>query len=120
MFWKIEILDKPGVFDAVGEGIKKDILDLGIRAVQEVRFVQVYIIEGEISESGILKICQEILVDKITQAYSIQSKTYNLKKYHTIEVAYNPGVMDPVEESALKGIRDLGVAGVNSVKTAKK
>jgi phosphoribosylformylglycinamidine synthase II len=28
--------------------------------------------------------------------------------------------MDPAEESALKGIRDLGVEGVNSVKTAKK
>ena len=39
---------------------------------------------------------------------------------YVIEVAYNPGVMDPVEESTLKGIRDLGITAATAVKTAKK
>ena len=30
MQYKIEVVDKPGIFDAVGQGVKKDILDLGI------------------------------------------------------------------------------------------
>ncbi|MDD5566380.1 MAG: phosphoribosylformylglycinamidine synthase subunit PurL, partial [Candidatus Omnitrophica bacterium] len=34
--------------------------------------------------------------------------------------AYNPGVMDPVEESAMKGIADLRISRVRSVRTAKK
>ena len=33
-------------------------------------------------------------------------------------IAYNPGVMDPVEESTLKGIKDLGIDKVRSVRTA--
>ncbi len=121
MFWKIEIKDKPGIFDAIGEGIKKDILDLGIKTVREVRFAQVYNIEGEISEEGIKKICDELLVDKITQDYFIkESNAPKEPGEFTIEVAYNPKVMDPVEESTLKGIRDLGITTVTQVKTAKK
>ena len=55
MSYKIQIQDKPGVFDAVGEGIKKDILDLGIRSVLDARFIQVYNIEGELSDNEIKK-----------------------------------------------------------------
>ncbi len=63
MFWKIEIKDKPGIFDAVGSGIKKDILDLGIKGVRSVSFIQVYIIDGNISEDEVRMICEELLVE---------------------------------------------------------
>jgi len=122
MFWKIEIKDKPGIFDAVGEGIKKDILDLGIKTVREVRFIQVYIIEGDIPESGISRICSDLLVDGITQDYCIISEEETLPANGelVVEVAYNPGVMDPVEASVIKGVQDCGIEGINSVKTSKK
>jgi phosphoribosylformylglycinamidine synthase II len=122
MLWKIEVVDKPGIFDAVGVGVKKDVLDLGIDSLKDVRFVQVYNIEGEISRQEAEKICVQLLADKVSQDYLIvagqkQSVRGNV---HIVEVAHNPGVMDPVEDSTLKGIRDLGIAGVTSVKTAKK
>jgi len=123
MVYRLEIKDKPGIFDAIGEGIKKDILDLGIKTARKVRFTQVYNIEGNLSEEEIKVICAELLVDKVSQGYSINGPK-NLKtqkpNQFTIEVAYNPGVMDPVEESTLKGIRDLGIEGEVLVKTAKK
>ena len=123
MVYRLEIKDKPGIFDAIGEGIKKDILDLGIKTVPVVRFTQVYNIEGNLSEEESKIICAELLVDKVSQDYSI-NEPKNLKTQKPnrfiIEVSYNPGVMDPVEESTLKGIRDLGIEGVSSVKTAKK
>ena len=75
MFWKIEIKDKPGVFDAVGEGVKKDILDLGITCEREVRFAQVYLLEGNLSEDEVGTICAELLVDKISQTYSLNETT---------------------------------------------
>ena len=123
MLYNIEIKDKPGVFDAVGQGIKKDIFDLGIKSVSEVRFVQVYIIEASVSEQGIRKICEELLTDRVSQDYVINSEEKRgteTSPFFVIEVAYNPGVMDPVEESALKGIKDLRVEGVTAFKTAKK
>jgi phosphoribosylformylglycinamidine synthase len=123
MVYRIEIKEKPGIFDAIGEGLRKDIFDLGIKTAEKARCVQVYNIEGSISIDEIKKICEELLVDKITQEYSINLPIRTLSVSPTdfvIEVAYNPGVMDPVEDSSLKGIKDLGIAGVKSVKTAKK
>jgi len=123
MQYKIEVVDKPGIFDAVGQGVRKDILDLGINSVKEVKFIQVYTLEGNLSENQVVKICDELLTDKVVQDYAIKTSEPAGAPGHKqfiIEVAYNPGVMDPVEASVLKGIQDLGILGVESVKTAKK
>ncbi|HTZ11208.1 MAG TPA: phosphoribosylformylglycinamidine synthase subunit PurS, partial [Candidatus Margulisiibacteriota bacterium] len=123
MQYKVEVREKPGVFDAVGSGIKKDILDLGIKGIERVDFIQVYNLEGKIPRLDLEKACQELLTDKISQVYNIvepAKKSQSRKNQYVIEVAYNPGVMDPVEDSTLKGIKDLGISGVTSVKTARK
>ncbi|TRZ93407.1 phosphoribosylformylglycinamidine synthase, partial [bacterium] len=123
MQYKIEVVDKPGIFDAVGQGVKKDILDLGIGSVKEVKFIQVYILEGTLSGGQVINICEELLTDKVAQDYKILSAGPGARlkaNQQIVEVAYNPGVMDPVEASVLKGISDLGIEGARSVKTAKK
>ncbi|MDP2830671.1 MAG: phosphoribosylformylglycinamidine synthase subunit PurS [Candidatus Omnitrophota bacterium] len=123
MLYKIEVVDKPGIFDAVGQGAARDIFDLGIAGVKKVRFIQVYTLEGNLAGGQALSICQELLTDKVAQDYKIlsgQSNNHPKANQHIIEVAYNPGVMDPVEASVLKGIQDLGISSVDSVKTAKK
>jgi phosphoribosylformylglycinamidine (FGAM) synthase PurS component len=123
MSWRIEVKDKPGIFDAVGEGISKDIFDLGIKAVKEVRFIQVYIIDGALTHAEVDRICEELLADTVAQEYRINSSFHapaNAAAEHVLEVAYNPGVMDPVEESTLKAIKDLRIQTASSVKTAKK
>ena len=121
MFYKIEIKDKRGIFDAVGEGLLKDVLDLGIKTVAHAQFAQIYTLEGEISPEQANKICEELLVDKVAQEYCINpEKKAGAKNEFVVEVAYNPGVMDPVEESTLKGIRDLGIEENITVRTAKK
>ncbi len=136
MQYKIEVVDKPGIFDAVGQGVRKDIFDLGISSVKKVKFIQVYLLTGNLAEGQVTSICEELLVDKISQEYSVIASEAKQSKNviasspagirndgqgsYIIEVAYNPGVMDPTEESVLKGIRDLGISDVESVKTAKK
>lgn len=121
MSWKIEIREKKGIFDSIGEGIKRDILDLGIEDVLSVEFIQAYTLEGNIDKEEVEFICHELLVDKISQEYLINPNCgARINNEFMIEVAYNPGVMDPVEETALKGIRDLKIEGIESVKTARK
>ncbi|MDD5466144.1 MAG: phosphoribosylformylglycinamidine synthase subunit PurL [Candidatus Omnitrophica bacterium] len=119
----MEVVDKPGIFDAVGAHVAKDIFDLGIDSVREVRFIQAYTLEGNLAQGQVLSICQELLTDKVAQDYKIlssQPDNFLKANQHIVEVAYNPGVMDPVEASVLKGIQDLGITTVESVKTAKK
>lgn len=125
MIWRVEIKDKEGIVDALGNGVQKDILDLGIASVSKVSVVQVYLMEGNISPQDAERIAQELLIDKITQDYNCNLAKQTLPSLETddlkiVEIAYNPGVMDPVEESTLKGIRDLGITTVESIRTARK
>ncbi|HNX82205.1 MAG TPA: phosphoribosylformylglycinamidine synthase subunit PurL [Candidatus Omnitrophota bacterium] len=123
MIWKIEVTDKPGIFDAVGAGVLHDIDDLNIHGVSSVRFSQIYFLEGAVDETAVKKICQQLLTDPVTQEFTISSGEHTapiMHGQHVVEVAHNPGVMDPVEASALKGINDLGIDSVTSVRTAKK
>jgi phosphoribosylformylglycinamidine synthase len=126
MTWIIEVTEKPGIFDAVGEALKKDIEDLGINTVKELNFRQLYFIDCDFSRNQIEKISKELLVDNIIQDYEIKESTLNLKitsdnpQERQVLIAYNPGVMDPVEESTLKAIEDLGFKRPKSVHTAKR
>lgn len=122
MQYKVEVVDKPGIFDAVGQGVKKDILDLGIKGVNDVKFIQVYILRGSLSENQVIRICEDLLSDKVSQDYFVRTfeEALSSRGRFTVEIAYNPGVMDPVEASVLKGIQDLGISGAESVSTAKK
>jgi phosphoribosylformylglycinamidine synthase II len=121
MLWRVEIREKDGFYDAVGESVKKDIIDLGFKnKIKEVKFVYVYLIEADFQESNIRRICEELLIDPVTQDYSYRGSISSEEEYKVVEIAYNPGVMDPVEDSAKKAIRDLGIKDVEEVKTAKK
>jgi len=53
MQWKIEVGYKPTATDAMGEGIKKDIEDLGISGVDSVKTMHLYMIDGEIPEADV-------------------------------------------------------------------
>lgn len=121
MFWRIEVKEKEGFYDALGEGVKRDIEDLGFTGyVKEVKTAQVYLLEGELGERHIKKMCENLLIDPVTQDYSYNGSIFDEGRYKVVEIAYNPGVMDPVEESARKAIGDLGIKGVKALKTARK
>ena len=131
MSWYIEVKDKEGIFDAVGEGVKKDILDLGIEGIRDVRFSQAYILKGALTEADAKKIALQLLTDPIAQDFSVKKLSEALlerksltesihKGEFVVEVAYNPGVMDPAEASIRKGIEDLYIKGIDAVRSTKK
>src|SRR4030042_4852188 len=118
---KIEVTTKPHLPDAASTGLKHDIEDLGIGKVERVKMIQVYRLEGELSEGEVLRICREPLAAPITQDYSYNGPLIiGASGTHILEVAYNPGVMDPVEATVIKALWDLGIERVESVKTARK
>lgn len=127
MIWRIEIRQRQGVFDALGEGIQKDIGDLGLAGIAKVQAALVYHLEGDLVEGDIQKICRELLADPITQEYDYSpqgalppSCKEGESGCHIVEIAYNPGVTDPVEASVIKGIRDLGIHQIQAVRTARQ
>ncbi|MBN1526840.1 MAG: phosphoribosylformylglycinamidine synthase subunit PurS, partial [Candidatus Omnitrophica bacterium] len=121
MIWRIEVKEREGFYDAAGESVKKDIRDLGFgRRIRQVKTALVYLLEGDISGEELKHICEDLLIDPVTQEYSYNSGLFDESEYKVVEVAHNPGVMDPVEESAKKAILDLGIGGIRAVRTAKK
>jgi len=77
-------------------------------------FIQVYYLKGALSHLEVDRICKDILTDPITQICK-KSGTPGF----SVEIAYNPGVMDPWEESLKKAIKDIGIKAEVSVKTAR-
>ncbi len=125
MFWRIEVREKSNSFDALGESIHKGILDLRLTSVDQVRVVHVYVLEGDIVASEVERIARELLTDPISQEFvsregQAPARADGKTGYDIIEIAFNRGVMDPVEGSTLKGIADLGIRSVRSVHTARQ
>jgi len=121
---RVEVRLKSHLPDARGLSLVKDIHDLGITTVSNVCVVDVYWLDADLTPDRLDLICRSLLVDPVTQeyqcGYSSRDKAQIDTTHHTVEVAYNAGVTDPVEDSIMKAVRDLGVEGVRAVKTAKR
>jgi len=118
---RITVSIKADLPDPRGVALQRDIKDLGISASIQARVSDIYLLEGSLAEAEVQRICQELLCDPVVQEYSLDDRPAATEEgVRIIEVAHNPGVMDPVEESVRKGIRDLGIRTAESVKTAKR
>ena len=120
---RIEVNLKSGYPDVRGQGLVKDIQDLGITSVSSAAVIDVYFLNADLKKQDLELVCGRLLADPVTQEYNYSSGSSDRPKHlgakYRIEVAYNPGVTDPVEDTAMKAIRDLGVPEVKAVKTAK-
>ncbi len=122
--YKIEVFYRHNQTDPFGIAILKDIQDLGVKGVEAVRVEQVYYLKTSLTEKAIEEITEKLFVDPVVCDYRIslfgERKQLPSVSSIQIEVAYNPGVMDPWEESIIKAIRDLGYKEEVDAKTAKK
>jgi len=121
--FRIEVSVKASFPDPKGERLKMDIRDIGIVTITRARVSEVYFLEGDLDEAEARKIGQELLADPLVEDFSWDEgplSRSNVGDAHIIDVTYNPGVTDPVEESVGKAIRDLGITTVTSVKTARR
>lgn len=118
--YKVEVYYKTGVGDTLGEGLKKDIEDLGILGIEKISLAQIYQVAGNLSSAEMEEICQKLLADTVVQDYKISSESFPQNGSHSIEIWYKKGVTDTVGESVKLGIHDLGINKVEEVKTGQK
>jgi len=121
--YRVEVCLKKHLIDARGQGLIRDIHDLGITTVTNVRVMDIYWLDADLKKGEIEIISSRFLADPVIQDYFYEKKSRAGSgldtHHHTVEVAYNAGVVDPVENSVLKGISDLGISGVKAVKTSR-
>jgi len=119
---RVEVYFKEQLTDAKGQGLVRDIHDLGITNISDVRVMDVYWLDADLKTEELELICQNLLADTVTQEYRFNSYSpkHTGEGFFSVEVAYNAGVADPVEETAMKAVLDLNIKGVRAIKTAKR
>ena len=113
----IEVSYAAGVCDAAGNEILRSIAELGVRGVEAVTVVNLYRIEGDLSEEEVRRIAREILADRISQKSRIRRCGSRRIQGRYAEVWLKPGVTDPVAETTVRAIRDIGIRTEVSVAT---
>ena len=129
---RVEVCLKGHLPDAKGQSLVRDVHDLGITSVSDVRVLDVYWLDADLKPDELDMICRRLLADPVTQEYqcfipspdiegSLEGRSPSKNNLsHTVEVAYNAGVTDPVEDTIIKAVLDLGIESVTAAKTAKR
>jgi len=119
--WRIEVFNRSGFSDVHGKSIIEDINELGISSVQAVQSAKVFLIEADFDKNFAVRVAHELLTDTVCEEYYIgrSSAPAGLAKATIIEVHLKSGVTDPVAESVMAAIADMGVKA-DHVRTARK
>ncbi|MEA2063818.1 MAG: phosphoribosylformylglycinamidine synthase subunit PurS, partial [Gemmatimonadota bacterium] len=108
MIHRIEVGLKPGVTDSLGESVARRVAeDLGL-VVQEVRTVEVYTTNIELSSDELVRLAGQLFADPVIQHYSVDRPLNNGDDFDwLLEVGYRPGVTDNVGHTADQGVKDM-------------
>ena len=127
--WRFEIFNRSGLADVHGNSVLEDIKELGISSVEAVQSAKVFLIEADPStalgtgfdEGFARRLGKELLTDPVCEEYYIgrSGPPAGLAKATLIEVHLKSGVTDPVAESVMAAIVDMGIKA-NNVRTARK
>ncbi len=126
--YRVEVIHKSDCKDPEGLSALGEAQDLGITSIDDIRAVDVYIVDGQLDDDEIHEITEKLFLDPVVQRYRIcgrdeeewpvQAKESGI---HTLEISRKQGVMDPAQQSAMKGAADLGLDDrIESIRTARK
>jgi phosphoribosylformylglycinamidine synthase len=119
--WRFEVFNRAGFADVHGNRVLEDIRELGIRSVEAVQSAKVFLIEADFNKGFAERLAKELLTDTVCEEYYIgrSGAPAGLAKATLIEVHLKSGVTDPVAESVMAAMADMGVTA-NNVRTARK
>jgi phosphoribosylformylglycinamidine synthase len=119
--WCFEVFNRPGFTDVHGNSILEDIKELGISSIEAIQSARVFLVEADFDEVFAARVGKELLTDPVCEEYHIgrSGAPAGLAKATLIEVHLKSGVTDPVAESVMAAIADMGIEAQN-VRTARK
>ena len=119
--WRFEVFNQPGLPDVQGNHVLADIRELGISSVEAVQSARVFLIEGDFDQAFAERVARELLTDPVCEQRFIgrSGPPPGLAKATLIEIHLKSGVTDPVAESVMAAIKDMGETPAG-VRTARK
>ena len=122
--WEIDIYPAESQVDAEGSRLADEAADLGLSTQLEIRAVRVFLIQGDLSREQVTELAANLLSDGVVECTRVapvgdpefSGAEHSGKLVHVMPKA---GVMDPVAQSTLEAIRQLGLP-VEAVRTLRK
>ncbi len=125
MLWEIDIYPAEGQPDLIGDQVAADTADLGLADDLAVTAARGYLVQATLDRRQVLRIAHQLLADRVverTVVAPVGDAALNEPpdgQRRLVHVLPKPGVMDPVAQSALAAIGDLGLKA-EAVRTLKK
>jgi phosphoribosylformylglycinamidine synthase len=119
--WRFEVFNRSDFSDVHGKSVLEDIRELGISSVEAVQSAKVFLVEADFDDGFAQRLGKELLTDPVCEEYYVgrSGAPAGLAKATLIEVHLKSGVTDPVAESVMAAVADMGVKADN-VRTARK
>ncbi|MBI4716775.1 MAG: phosphoribosylformylglycinamidine synthase [Planctomycetes bacterium] len=124
--WHVHVCPAAPRWDVHGRDVLADVRHVGLTHIEGVRSSRLYFLEGQLSEAEVRLLAAELLTDPVTERFTCTAGfSARDDSSPSIEVHYQPGVMNPVAQSTLAAARRLlaakGVpAGLREVQTARR
>jgi phosphoribosylformylglycinamidine synthase len=112
MIWRVDVATKEGLVDPTSRGAQAGLAEFGVAGIKSVRAYQVYLLDGELDRGAAERVARDLLHDPVAQDFLLgegATPPAAPAGSQTLLVFKRPGVMDPVEASALKAVADLGL-----------
>lgn len=123
--WEIDVHPADGKQDVVGTNLASEARDLGLDANLTIAAAHGFLLQGDLSEEQVRLAADRLLADSITESTTI-AKLGDESLSHPrgelkvlVHVMPKPGVMDPVAQSTLQALQDMGLP-VEQVSTLRK
>lgn len=128
--WEIDIHPANNEHDVAGANLASEARDLGLGTNIHIAATHGFLLQGELTQSHVQLAASRLLVDAVTESGVIALVTNSqllrpparLKQAGQVQVVHvlpKPGVMDPVAQSTLQALRDMGLP-VDQVTTLRK
>jgi phosphoribosylformylglycinamidine synthase len=119
--YRIEVALRPDLVDATGAALRQDLLDAGLERVRDVNAVRVYLVEADVEADRARAAAEELFTDRVAERFAIDAPVLDesADDLITLEIIRKAGVMDPVEQSALRGLSLFGFEA-KSVRTRRR
>ncbi len=105
--------------DPRSAGYLADARALGFDTLQRLECQDLYFIEGQLSQEECRQLALKLLSDPVVQ--TVTSSAFQAaggeRSENVVEVAYRPGVTDPVAEQIVRAAQELGFEGVQRAAT---
>jgi len=103
--YRLEIRPRPGQLDPQGDALLR-LAREQLGNITAVHSARIYLIQAPLSDVQAEKLADELLTDPVTQGATAGAQPVD-DRHSMIEVHYQPGVMDPVAQSAKSAICEM-------------